>query len=715
VGPTPDLLVAKYPQTYRAGSGQLYDYYIIYRNAGGGLAQSVIITDDLPAGVSYVSFEPSGGQPAPVVTGTRVVWQLPAPVAYKRSTTSLGYLRVRVNPGVQTGALLTNVVRISTASSEPARDNNIYTDTLEVAHAADLYVYKYLTSGTPAPGRLVTFTVSAGNGGTVTATQVVVTDLLPAHATFVTATAPAGWIVTRTGSLVTWTTASLAADRTASLLVVAQINPGAPVGGQITNTVAITGAAAETYVYDNSDEYGFTIAPLSADVWVRKALPLTIGPNERLETVIYYSNGGLETAWSVFFTDTLPVGVSGARWNDCPVTPNANRELWWLLGRMNYQGYSSSLGRLSFVAPPTAGVVLTNVVRVGSITPEYTTTNNTSVATTTVQLPSPPRSVTVTGPREGMVGQVYNFTATVGPVTTTLPLTYTWRATERHTNTHASQSSLQDVTYMYWFTPGVKLITVTVTNITGTVTGTHAITVSQPAYSLTVHIVGQGVVTRTPDQATYLAGTPVQLIAGPAAAWRFVGWSGDLAGTANPDTIVMNSNKVVTATFLSSGTSAQIVPGAGGGLTYTDAQGLPTAVRIGPGGVTETIYLSFVPRELAHLTPPLPAGWGYGRHAFALVVYRGGQAVTPYGFAGPISITVGYSDQDIARLREDTLQLRYLDAGGQWQDAAATCNPPNAYIRDLAGNRLTARVCRAAEFALAGVAKSLAFVPITLK
>jgi uncharacterized repeat protein (TIGR01451 family) len=561
----------------------------------------------------------------------------------------------------------------------------------------------------------VTFTVSAGNDGTVTATQVVVTDLLPVHTTFVTATAPAGWVVTRAGSMVTWTAASLAGGQTANLVVVARVDPAALVGAQITNTVAITGAAGEIYTYDNHDEYGFTIASLSADLWVRKALPLTIGPNARLETVIYYSNGGLETAWSVFFTDTLPVGVSGVRWNDCPVTPNANRELWWLLGRLNYQGYTSSLGKLSFVAPPTVGVVLTNVVRAGSVTPEYTATNNTSVATTTVQLPAPPRSVAVTGPREGVVGRAYDFTATVGPVTTTLPLTYTWRATERYTNTHADQSSLQDVTYMYWFTPGVKLITVTVTNITGTVTGTHAITISQPAYSLTVHIVGQGVVTRTPDQATYLAGTPVQLVAGAGAAWRFAGWSGDLTGTANPDTIVMNSNKEVTATFLSSGTSAQVVPGIGGGVTYTDAQGQPTAVRIGPGGVTETIFLSFVPRDLAHLVPPLPAGWGYGRHAFALVVYRGGQAASPYWFAGPVTVTVGYSDQDIARLREDTLQLRYLDAGGQWQDAAATCNPPNAYIRDLAANRLTARVCRTAEFALAGAAKSLAFVPITLR
>jgi uncharacterized repeat protein (TIGR02543 family) len=64
-----------------------------------------------------------------------------------------------------------------------------------------------------------------------------------------------------------------------------------------------------------------------------------------------------------------------------------------------------------------------------------------------------------------------------------------------------------------------------------------------------VNIVGSGSVTKNPNQATYTYGTVVTLTATPNAGWVFSGWSGDLTGSTNPDTITMNGNKVVTATF----------------------------------------------------------------------------------------------------------------------------------------------------------------------
>jgi uncharacterized repeat protein (TIGR02543 family) len=69
------------------------------------------------------------------------------------------------------------------------------------------------------------------------------------------------------------------------------------------------------------------------------------------------------------------------------------------------------------------------------------------------------------------------------------------------------------------------------------------------SYSLNVSTVGSGTVTKNPDQATYTAGTPVQLTANPVAGWDFTGWSGDLTGTANPATVTMDGNKTITATF----------------------------------------------------------------------------------------------------------------------------------------------------------------------
>jgi len=68
-------------------------------------------------------------------------------------------------------------------------------------------------------------------------------------------------------------------------------------------------------------------------------------------------------------------------------------------------------------------------------------------------------------------------------------------------------------------------------------------------YTLTINTVGSGTVTKNPNLAGYLPGTPVELLANASLGWSFDHWSDSLTGSANPDTIIMNSNKTVTAHF----------------------------------------------------------------------------------------------------------------------------------------------------------------------
>ena len=69
------------------------------------------------------------------------------------------------------------------------------------------------------------------------------------------------------------------------------------------------------------------------------------------------------------------------------------------------------------------------------------------------------------------------------------------------------------------------------------------------AYTLNVTASGAGSVAKSPDQPTYAGGANVQLTATPQAGWSFVGWSGDAAGSANPLTVTMSSNRNITASF----------------------------------------------------------------------------------------------------------------------------------------------------------------------
>ncbi|MCK4814425.1 hypothetical protein KA005_01540, partial [bacterium] len=67
--------------------------------------------------------------------------------------------------------------------------------------------------------------------------------------------------------------------------------------------------------------------------------------------------------------------------------------------------------------------------------------------------------------------------------------------------------------------------------------------------SLTVNLDGDGSVVKDPDKTDYDYNDTVELTAIADPGWTFTGWSGDLTGSTNPDTIQITGNMVVTATF----------------------------------------------------------------------------------------------------------------------------------------------------------------------
>jgi hypothetical protein len=70
-----------------------------------------------------------------------------------------------------------------------------------------------------------------------------------------------------------------------------------------------------------------------------------------------------------------------------------------------------------------------------------------------------------------------------------------------------------------------------------------------PEYTLTVDVLGNGVVNKDPDQINYTYGEEVELTAVAAAGWSFVNWSGDVISTTNPLDLVILDDTTLTATF----------------------------------------------------------------------------------------------------------------------------------------------------------------------
>ncbi len=71
----------------------------------------------------------------------------------------------------------------------------------------------------------------------------------------------------------------------------------------------------------------------------------------------------------------------------------------------------------------------------------------------------------------------------------------------------------------------------------------------QKSFALTTNTEGKGSVVSEPDAEEYARGDEVTLTAVPDEGWEFSHWSGDLTGSENPKTVVMDSDKAVTANF----------------------------------------------------------------------------------------------------------------------------------------------------------------------
>ena len=94
----------------------------------------------------------------------------------------------------------------------------------------------------------------------------------------------------------------------------------------------------------------------------------------------------------------------------------------------------------------------------------------------------PPKSVMLTGAAAGRPGTGYEFSAAVEPITTTLPVTYSWRASGQ---TPITQTSGLTATQIFtWSSLGDKQVTVEAGNPAGSVVVTHTIQIRAPITGL---------------------------------------------------------------------------------------------------------------------------------------------------------------------------------------------------------------------------------------
>ena len=169
-----------------------------------------------------------------------------------------------------------------------------------------------------------------------------------------------------------------------------------------------------------------------------------------------------------------------------------------------------------------------------------------------------------------------------------------------------------------------------------TITGNMSVMASftQDQYTLTVNTVGNGSVTRNPNQATYVYGDVVQLTATADPGWTFSGWSGGLSGSANPASVTISGNTTITATF-------------------TQNQYTLTVTPVGSGSVARNpVKSTYVYGEVVQLTATANPGWTFSG-------WSGGLS----GTTNPASVTINGNTTVTATFTQDQYTLTVTPVG----------------------------------------------------
>lgn len=144
-------------------------------------------------------------------------------------------------------------------------------------------------------------------------------------------------------------------------------------------------------------------------------------------------------------------------------------------------------------------------------------------------------------------------------------------------------------------------------------------------------------------------------------------------------------------------TVEQTIGSTGGEVESLDGK---TTLSIPDSTLPDESTVTFVPQEWPlHETGSLQLA----QNSFQILATDStGEPITT--FSQPITLTIEYTDAEIAGLAEDSLRLYYWnEAEEEWQDVVTTC-PDGHYTRQLAANILSAPLCHLSDFTLAGEA-----------
>lgn len=245
-----DVSVTKTDSADPVVLGDNLTYTVTATNHGPAIATGVSTTDTLPGSVTLVSATSASGTcSGSGGTVTCAIGNL--------AVGGSDAITIVVTPMTASTVAISNTASVNASEFDPNGDNNAATEATHVYDPSwtELTVTK---AGSPNPVGVandLTYTVTVGNSGPGAATDVVLTDTLPANVTFVSVAPMQGSCITASGT-VTCDLGDLATGLSASIII--HVMPTTT--GTITNTAEVTGAQFDPDPANNATSVRTSVA-----------------------------------------------------------------------------------------------------------------------------------------------------------------------------------------------------------------------------------------------------------------------------------------------------------------------------------------------------------------------------------------------------------------------------------------------------------------------
>jgi uncharacterized repeat protein (TIGR01451 family) len=292
-----DLTITKTTVDSPAVIGDELTWTVVVTNQGPSDAFDVTVTDTVPTSVTGVAVD-GGADWTCTVAGNDVSCRHVGALAALDSAdfTVTGTVMATAYPE------LVNTASVSTSTPEPDIDDNTATSTTPVAVQSDLAVTKTHV-GTPQVGGRVSYTLTVANSGPTENTgPIVLTDVLPAGLTFVSAVGT-GWSCDLAATTVTCALAgTLAVGAMSTVTLVADVEPDA--WPSVTNVASVSSPHADLNPDNNTAADPTPVDPLISLRFRKTVGVIADGVVPWFLTVM--NDGPNATVGALQIVDTLP-------------------------------------------------------------------------------------------------------------------------------------------------------------------------------------------------------------------------------------------------------------------------------------------------------------------------------------------------------------------------------------------------------------------------